>query len=317
MIKFLVIILFPALIFSQSSVDVIEDLIRKKEYNKAQNELNTYLKTTPKTLKAIELQGDIYGYKKQWDKAIETYKALVDANPHTANYHYKYGGVLGMKALSVNKMKALALIPDLKASFIKAAELDSKHIEARWALVELFMQLPALIGGSKSTALKYANQLENLSKVDGYLAKGYIYEYDDDPKQAEKFYKQAVQVGGSVTYYNKLSTFYKNEKQLEKAVATLEEALTKHGHNIFNYQIGKISADYTIKLDKGVQYLHTFIKNHSAKDEMPIEWAYYRLAQIYKHKKDKAKALEYIDKALGVRFGFKEAVEEREVILGM
>jgi hypothetical protein len=40
--------------------------------------------------------------------------------------------------------------------------------------------------------LLFANQLEVLSKVDGYLAKGYIHEYDNEPELAEKYYKKAV-----------------------------------------------------------------------------------------------------------------------------
>ena len=113
-----------------------------------------------------------------------------------------------MKALSISKLKALGIIGDVKRSFLKAAELDPNHIDARWALVELYVSLPGIVGGSNSKALKYANELQKLSKVDGYLAKGYVYEYDDKPELAEKYYKLAIKVGGSVTCYEKLSNFY-------------------------------------------------------------------------------------------------------------
>jgi hypothetical protein len=40
---------------------------------------------------------------------------------------------LGMKALTVNKFKALGMIDEIKGSFERAIELvDSRHIEARW-----------------------------------------------------------------------------------------------------------------------------------------------------------------------------------------
>ncbi len=74
------------------------------------------------------------------------------------------------------------MIGDIEDSFKKAAELDPNHINVRWALVEYYMKLPAIFGGSKNMALKYAYQLEQLSKVDGYLAKGYIFEYDEEPE---------------------------------------------------------------------------------------------------------------------------------------
>ena len=44
-------------------------------------------------------------------------------------------------------------------------------------------------------------ELEVLSKVDGYLAKGYIYEYDDEPELAEKYYKMAIEEGGSLNCF--------------------------------------------------------------------------------------------------------------------
>jgi tetratricopeptide (TPR) repeat protein len=242
--------------------------------------------------------GDAHGYQKNWDRAIEAYKTLIDKYPRNANYHYKYGGALGMKALSISKLKALTIIGDVKEAFLKAAELDSKHIDARWALVELYVSLPGIVGGSTSKALKYAQELENLSKVDGYLAKGYVYEYDDEPELAEKYYRLAMKVGGSITCYEKLSSFYEGQKQPDKAIATIEESHAKHQRNALHYQIGKVCADYNIQLEKGEKCIKAYLANHSAKDGVPKEWAYYRLAQIYKHKNDKAEALKWIDKAI-------------------
>ncbi|GAL79396.1 TPR repeat precursor [Algibacter lectus] len=187
--KFLILLLLPIMAFSQSPIADFEELVRKKHYQKVEPLLIQYLENTPNDLQAIELLGDVYGHQKQWDHAIDNYKKLVESKPNTANYHYKYGGALGMKALSVSKFTALGLIGDIKGAFLKAAELDATHIDTRWALVELYMQLPGVLGGSRSKSLQYAEELEVLSKVDGYLAKGYIYEYDDEPKLAEKFYK--------------------------------------------------------------------------------------------------------------------------------
>ncbi len=83
-----------------------------------------------------------------------------------------------MKAFTVSKLSALTMIGDIKGAFLKAAKLDPKHIDTRWALVEFYVQLPGILGGSIKKSLKYADQLQQLSVVDGYLAKGYIYEYD-------------------------------------------------------------------------------------------------------------------------------------------
>jgi tetratricopeptide (TPR) repeat protein len=284
--------------FSQNSIEKAKVFIAKKQFKSAQNEMLTFLKTNPEDNQAIELLGDAYGHEKKWDDAIEQYKILTEQQPKSANYQYKYGGALGMKALSISKLKALGIIGDLKSAFLKAAELDPNHIDARWALVELYISLPGIIGGSTSKALKYAEELEKLSKVDGYLAKGYVYEYDDELELAEKYYRLAIKVGGSVTCYEKLTNFYEKQNQPEKAISNIEEGHKRLQRNAMHYQIGKVCADYNIQLDKGEKCLNAYLSNHSAKDGVPKEWAYYRMAQIYKHKKEKSEALKWINKAI-------------------
>ncbi|WP_203258060.1 tetratricopeptide repeat protein [Hyunsoonleella ulvae] len=306
--------LLPFIAVSQESLEEVEQHIGQKNFKSAETTVLLYLEEHPQHLKALELLGDAYGHQEKWDDAIDIYKKLVDANPNVANYHYKYGGVLGMKALQ-NKFKAIGLIGDIKSSFLKAAELDKNHIDVRWALVELYMQLPGIFGGSKSKSLKYAEELEQLSTVDGYLAKGYIYEYDDAPELAETYYKKAIEEGGSLTCFNKLTEFYENKSQPENAIKNIEEAQKKHQRNALHYQIGKVAAEYNIQLEKGEKCLNTYLSNYSAKDGVPKAWAHYRLAQIYTYKENKAKALEHIDFALSELPKIKPFKTQKEKIL--
>jgi len=262
--------------------------------------------------------GDIAGHQKKWYKAIGYYKTLVEAKEDNANYHYKYGGVMGMKALDVNKLRALGMIGDIKRAFKTAAKLDPNHIDVRWALVEFYIQLPGIIGGSEKTALTYANELENLSKVDGYLAKGYIAEYSNRPKDAEILYKNAIEVGGSMTCYQKLTNLYEQTtKEPDKAITNIEDAQTKHKRNGLHYQIGKIAAKYNIELQKGENCLHTYINNYSTNDGVPKAWANYRLAQIHKHKGNRTEALKYIDLAISDLPDIKPFQNEKKAILNM
>ncbi|GAA4887706.1 hypothetical protein GCM10023311_09380 [Flaviramulus aquimarinus] len=300
----------------QSNLDGVESLFQKKQFKKAENLLVKFLEANPNDQQAIELLGDAYGYQERWDYAIDTYEKLVIANENNANYHYKYGGALGMKALE-NKFKALGFIGDLKSSFLKAAELDENHIGTRWALVELYMQLPSILGGSKSKSLKYAYELENISKVDGYLAIGYVYEYDDEPELAEKYYKMAIKEGGSLTCFDKLTKLYENENEPQKAIGTIEKAKDKHKRNALHYQIGKVAAEYNVELQKGEACLHTYLKNYSAEDGVPKAWANYRLSQIHMHKRNKTEALRYIDMAIAELPKIKPFRRQKEEILNL
>ena len=307
-------LLLPSLFWAQTSFDTGVKYFQQEKYQKAVPFFQEYLREHPNNRKTIEYLGDIASYLKDWDTAIDYFEVLVEADGNNANYHFKYGGALGMKALEISRIRALTYIDDIKFHFEKAAKLDPKHIEARWALVEFYIQLPGIIGGSERKAINFAKELAQISAVDGYLANGYIAEYSDRPKDAETFYKKAIEVGGSPHTYEKLSNLYENNNQPKEAIETTAQSLKIHKRNQLNYQIGKIAAQYNTDPDLGINCLQEYIQNHSAKDGVPKDWAYYRLAQIYKNLGKKESALVWIDKALQDRPDFKEARVEKALI---
>lgn len=198
-------------------------LYQNQKYGQAKILFENYLKQNPADSKAMEYLGDIAGYEKNWDEAISYYKKLKIQSPEKANYWYKFGGALGMKAKSVSKLKALGMIDDIESSFLKAAQLDKKHIDARWALVVFYIELPGIVGGSEKKALAYSNELLALSKVDGYLSKGYIDEYFGRYQKAENSYLKAHEIGNSKTTFQKLYNLYTNKlKDKTKAVQLKE-----------------------------------------------------------------------------------------------
>jgi tetratricopeptide (TPR) repeat protein len=220
---FAIIFLIPLVLFPQSSFEKAEKLFSQEKYTLAKPIFENILKENPNHLKTIEYLGDIEGIYKSWDKAMVYYDKLIKLKPLEANYYYKYGGCLGMKAKEVNKFVALGMISDVKEYFGKAITLNPKHIEARWALIQLYLELPGIVGGSERKAQNYANELMKISPVDGYLAKGHIAEYFDRYKEAEKQYQKAITVGGSKNTYQKLANLYKNKlNQPQKAKEVMD-----------------------------------------------------------------------------------------------
>lgn len=224
----ILIFFFTMTLSAQSQFDKAEKLFRQGNYEKAKPIFESLLQNNPNDLKALEFLGDIECHVQNWNEALQYYQKLKTIKPLEADYFYKYGGALGMKAKDSNKFKALGMIDDVEDSFKKAIKLDPKHIGARWALIELYLQLPGIVGGSERKAQNYSSELMKISSVDGYLSKGHIAEYFKRYLEAEKNYKKAVEIGGSKTTYQKLADLYKNKmKQPEKAKATLEEYTEK------------------------------------------------------------------------------------------
>jgi tetratricopeptide (TPR) repeat protein len=211
-------LLLTQVLFSQSLFEKAEKLYKEKKFSEAKGLFESYLKSVPNHQKTIEYLGDIAGSSQKWDIAIDYYKKLKNQNPNSANYWFKYGGAMGMKAKSVNKFKAVGMIEDIETAFLKAASLDKNHVETRWALVMLYIELPGIVGGSEKKATKYADELLAISKVDGYLAKGYIDVYYKRYKAAEINLLKAHQIGKSATTYAKLFDLYMN-KLKDKAKA--------------------------------------------------------------------------------------------------
>lgn len=216
--------LFPLIVFSQTDFEKAEILFRQKKHQQSQVLFEKVLKKEPNNFKAMEYLGDIHGAQKKWKQALVYYKKLKQLQPKVADYIYKYGGVLGMIAKDSNKFKALGMIGEIRSSFEKAIKLDPNHIDARWALIELYLQLPGIVGGSEKKAQAYSDQLLKISPIDGHLSKGHIAEYFERYSEAEKEYKKAIELGSSKVCYQKLADLYKNKMdEPEKARLILAE----------------------------------------------------------------------------------------------
>jgi tetratricopeptide (TPR) repeat protein len=214
-------------VLAETDFEKAEKLYKQDKWEQAKILFENYLKSNPNNYKTIEYLGDIAGHQKKWDEAIKQYEILKKQFPKTANYWYKFGGALGMKAKSANKFKALVMIDDIENSFLTAAKLDAKHIDARWALVMLYIELPGIIGGSEKKAQKYSDELMDLSKVDGYLSKGYIDEYFSRYKKAEANYIKAHEIGNSNTTFQKLYNLYLNKIKDKLKAQKLKEQFNK------------------------------------------------------------------------------------------
>lgn len=213
-------LLFFVMMLLQNNPEFVaaEKLYQEGNYNKSEKLFSKIYQEDNTNYKAKEYLGDIAGKQSNWDKAINHYEVLKNKFPNNAIYIFKYGGCLGMKAKNSNKFKALSMIDEVEKSLLKAASLDKNMIEVRWALVELYLELPAIIGGSEKKSRKYANELLEISTVDGYLALGRIEMYFKRYKSAEKHYIKAHQIGNSETTFKNLFNLYSNQlKSQDKA----------------------------------------------------------------------------------------------------
>lgn len=218
-----IVLFVPFLSWSQNGYEKGVQLFDQARYEDAKPYFVAVVKENPENDKAAEYLGDIAAHQNDWNEAISRYLKLKTRFPKKAEYFYKYGGAMAMKAKSVNKFKALGMINDIEEAFLTAAKLNPKHIESRWALVVFYLELPGIVGGSEKKAQRFADELMAISPVDGYLSKGHIAEYFRRYPEAEKYFIKAVQIGQSKVTYQRLADLYKNKMKMpEKAKQTLD-----------------------------------------------------------------------------------------------
>ncbi len=274
----------------QAQVDIknAQQFLEKGEVTKSKAILTSGIKSYPYDLMAISLLGDIASFEKKWDVALTHYKKLLNHDPSSADYNFRYGGALGLKAINVSKLKAVVYIPEIKKHLEKAAEIDPKHIKSRRALVELYMQLPGLLGGSESKAQKYANELKKISPLEGALSQAFIFKQTGRESEARILVQKSL-------------------SQITRPHSTAEQ-------NYLNYEFGKVTAEYNTDLQKGLKLLDAYIINYNYKDIHALEWAYYRKAQIHTLLKNKPEASKLINQALALKSDFEEAKLEKRKI---
>ncbi|MDG1394870.1 MAG: hypothetical protein P8P55_08645 [Flavobacteriaceae bacterium] len=298
--RFLLILLSPFLLIGQNYTQEFEPLFESKNYDQAVQKLEAYLVESPQNLELLERIGDAYGFQSDWNKAASKYKQLIDLEATNADYHFKYGGVLGKLAKDGPKLNAIGLISNVKVSFLNAAQLNPKHINVRWALVELYTQLPGFLGGSYKKAISYADELEQLSKVNGYFAKAYVYEDSDQGTQAKIYYKLGLE---NVIELNCFQSNPSNSSHF------------RSHNNLVHFLIAKASAIHNTQYTIGQRYIQTFIDFKSSKDSKPLESAYVLQAQLFRLQGEIPQALSSIESALQEMPGFKPALKEKQLIL--
>jgi tetratricopeptide (TPR) repeat protein len=190
--------------------------------------------------------GQAYARLELWEESAEVNKTLVEDYPEDAEYHFRYGGALGLVAKEANPFKAVSLIDDVKFHLKKATELDPTHINARWALLQMYLELPGIVGGSESTSRRYASQLETISPVDGALAFGYIERELANYNKAEMHYKKAVKLGQSVTTYKELAELYKSSNQDTLYFQTLENGI----ETLNSLALASVYVERTLRLNR-------------------------------------------------------------------
>jgi hypothetical protein len=104
------------------------------------------------------------------DGALPLAEKAVLLDGSNAAYHYQLAAVCGEKADAASFFQKAGWAKRFKAEADKAATLDPKNVDTRFALIEFYLQAPRLMGGDKSKARDMADQISKADAGEGYVA---------------------------------------------------------------------------------------------------------------------------------------------------
>lgn len=164
------------------------------------------------------------------DAALAKLAACVKATPQIAACHYGVGAVTGVQVMTQGMMKAAFGIGQVRDEFVKALEIDPTFYPARSGLVQFYLMVPGIAGGSVSKARDVAQAAVARQPEYAKLLNASILQYDDKAADAERLLG-TVQVGTDAALADELrgewislGFGYLEAKQLPKARAAFEHA---------------------------------------------------------------------------------------------
>lgn len=225
--KYILIVLFIILsingLHSQDSIEEGIKLYQDEEYEKARQYFLDKHDQNDKDAEINYYLGCSYLMLKDHDEAIGYIEEAVELDAENAEYHFKLGQVLGVKAQNSNVIKQAWLASQVKDEFEKALELDPTHLGAQIACINFYIQAPSVMGGDLNKARKLTKGLMLSRKR---MAQSFLIDIavkEENFKLAEEKFAEYDSTFNDSTdhysFYNKYGYFLLKQKKYEKAIS--------------------------------------------------------------------------------------------------
>jgi tetratricopeptide (TPR) repeat protein len=151
-----------SLAVSALAADELATLLRAHQYAQAERIASDRLQHDPTDAIALAAKAEAIG-KDRPDEAIGLAQQCVQAHPQHSRCYLALGNALGAKARNARPLAAMHLAGEIRDAFLHAVWLDPHNTDARFALLDYYLQAPALVGGGKARARTLAAQTEAIN----------------------------------------------------------------------------------------------------------------------------------------------------------
>jgi tetratricopeptide (TPR) repeat protein len=207
-------------------VPAVQRLITTRKYDEARTELQAQLKRAPGDDAAMECVGRLLLDQGESGDAVDWLEKAVAINAKNAQHHLSLGLALRAEGGKASMLRAPGLMTRMKTELEQAVALDPALVDARFALLQILVQAPAMMGGSIVKAREQSAELMKLNPMRGHFGYGLVAEQEKDFAGAEKEFLAAIAVRpDSDVVYGATGAFYRRRERWKDAIVMYEKQL--------------------------------------------------------------------------------------------
>jgi putative CocE/NonD family hydrolase len=260
----------------------------------------------------------------EFDQAIAVLKRAVELQPDSSEHHLWLGRAYREKLDTASMFKKLGWSKKLRASYLRAVELDPDNIDARSSLASFYFNAPGIAGGSFDKGIAQALEVKQRDPLAGHTLLADAYAGKKDYAAAKREYHALIAIDPSdPTPRYRLGVVCQTEKSWDETFAAFEGAAaangTDDGHEMYRlaalYQIGRTGVFSGEGLSDSAEALERYIASERKSEQLPsAASAHWRLGMIYQRmdKGDLARA--QFERALELEPDHEQAREALEEI---
>jgi Tfp pilus assembly protein PilF len=245
------------------------------------------------------------------EKATHLLQDAVAKSPKNADAHYQLAEAYGQSAQKAGMFSAMSLAGKCRDEFLAAVAADPNHLDARFGVMEWFLQVPSIAGGSEEKAVEQANEIRKRDPLRGHLAYAAIYRKQGKPELVRAEYAAMLkeQPSSAKVHYWYGSHFIL-EKNYPAAAAEFDTAVKLDGNFMPAwFQVGHVAALTGSDLARGEDALKRYLAYKPASDEPGLFRAHYWLGAILEKMGKKAEAKAAYQTSLKINASQKDVQE--------
>jgi tetratricopeptide (TPR) repeat protein len=272
----------------------LEEAIRlygSGEYTKAANLLTELKRTSPNEPKIRLWLGKTYIKARQWDDAVRELEKATQIEPSEAHYRLWLGRACGALAAHTFKLFAMGKAHKVIKEFEMASSLEPKDLDARFDMLEFYLEAPPMIGGGSAKAKAQVQEIAKLDPKKGPVARAMVLQNEKKYDLAKKeLIKGTIDYPDYAAGYADLADFLLDQKDYEGALKYSAKALEieRSKHALLISAASRIRL--RIDLDKAERSLNELASGPLGDYDPSFEEVFYWIGECHLANGNKEKA---------------------------